>query len=278
MLAAIESMPCSGEAVPLPAELLGEPLPLPPAAEARARLEADGFVVLDAILSAALAEAVARRLEAMLAGEFDTGVLPDKVPVARTRRPRVEQFVNSGKGDRLIGAMVQDARLASWVAAVAGWDSAEALQDQVWAKPPGSGPIAMHRDVAYMGEGVVTLWIAFDDVEPTLGPLEYAQGSHKWAPPPYGGYAPALFGKKDYMCELQKAAAHCGETPHVIQVLVPRGGGSIHDGRTWHGSGVNRSKRHRRGMGIHFTAKGARPTPPTSLALRISAQLTSGEA
>jgi hypothetical protein len=43
------------------------------------------------------------------------------------------------------------------------------------------------------------------------------------------------------------------ETLAFAPVLVPRGGGSLHDGRTWHGSGPNRSAASpRRGVGIHF--------------------------
>merc|ERR1719476_228468 len=112
----------------------------------------------------------------MLSGDFDTGVQPDKMPSAQPRRrPRVEQFVNAWKGDRLFEAVVHSAGLAAWVADVAGWPGgAEVLQDQVWCKPPRSGPIAFHRDAAYMGEGVITMWIALDDLEPSLGPLEYA--------------------------------------------------------------------------------------------------------
>merc|ERR1712217_752144 len=121
-----------------------------------------------------------------------------------------------------------------------------------------------------MGDGVVTLWIALDDLEPSLGPLEYARVSHLWPPPPYEGYTPSLFGKKDWRCELDKAAAYCNETVELTMVLVPRGGGSIHSGATWHGSAVNTSGRVRRGLGIHFGPVGARPQPPTSLARKIA--------
>ncbi|CAK0863341.1 unnamed protein product [Prorocentrum cordatum] len=119
-------------------------------------------------------------------------------------------------------------------------------------------------------KGVFTAWLALDDLEPDLGPLEYACGSHLWPLPQSEGYRPALFGRKDYRTELEKAAAHAGQSICVTQVLVPQGGGSVHDGRTWHGSGVNRSGRPRRGLGVHFGPRGARPTPPTALARRIT--------
>eukprot|EP00928_Gymnodinium_smaydae_P042913 TRINITY_DN28858_c0_g1_i1.p1 TRINITY_DN28858_c0_g1~~TRINITY_DN28858_c0_g1_i1.p1 ORF type:complete len:360 (+),score=84.68 TRINITY_DN28858_c0_g1_i1:50-1129(+) len=246
-------------------------LEVPASALAAASFERDGFAVAEGVLPPPLCAALIERLDAMLAGTFDTGVSPDKVPSSvRTRKPRVEQFVNAWKGDALFDAVVHSSRLAAWVAELAHWpEGAEVLQDQIWSKPPGSGPIGFHRDTAYMGEGVVTAWLTLDDLEPNLGPLEYARGSHLWKPAAYDGYTPSLFGKKDYRVELDKAAAHNDAKPEIIQVLARRGGGSIHDGRTWHGSGVNRSKRPRRGLGIHFGRRGVCPQNKTTFARSI---------
>lgn len=252
--------------------------PLAPSSDAGARFAAEGYIVAESLLEADLCEQLVCRLDSMLAGVFDTGQSPDKVPQGvQTRKKRVEQFVNVWKGDRLFSSVVQSASLAQWVASVAGWaDGATVLQDQVWCKPPGSGPIGFHRDAAYMGEGVVTLWLSLDDLEPSMGPLEYAGGSHLWPAPPFDGYTPALFGKRDYRSELNKAACLAGAEPEITQVLVRRGGGSLHDGRTWHGSGVNlshagrRAGRPRRGLGIHFGPTGSLPSPPTATARAIA--------
>eukprot|EP00747_Dinoflagellata_sp_TGD_P184312 gnl/TRDRNA2_/TRDRNA2_39836_c0_seq1.p1 gnl/TRDRNA2_/TRDRNA2_39836_c0~~gnl/TRDRNA2_/TRDRNA2_39836_c0_seq1.p1 ORF type:complete len:296 (+),score=47.73 gnl/TRDRNA2_/TRDRNA2_39836_c0_seq1:100-987(+) len=247
---------------PCPELLIGAPA----SAEVHAAFRDEGFAIAGAVLPPKLCEALIDRLSAMLGGTFDTGSRPDKVPTAQPRRPRVEQFVNAWKGDRLFEAVVQSPVLAGWVANIAGWPGAEVLQDQVWCKPPRSGPNAFHRDSAYMGDGVVTLWITLDDLEPNLGPLEYARGSHRWPPNRKAGFAPSLFGKKDWRLQMDEAAALCGEQPQLVQVLVPRGGGSIHDGHTWHGSAVNTSARPRRGLGIHFGNSANRPVPPTALA------------
>lgn len=271
--AGAEEAPATPPCAPLLDEPPSPPLVRAPAsASARAAFAADGFAVVEELLPRQLCEALAARLEAMLAGVFDTGVSPDKVPSGKPagKRPRVEQFVNAWKGDRLVGSVVQGRALGEWVADLAGWDGgAEVLQDQIWCKPPRSGPIGFHRDAAYMGEGVVTVWITLDDLEPSLGPLEYARGSHAWPSPPYEGYTPSLFGRKDFRAELHKAAEYCQANLDLVQVLVPRGGGSIHTGGTWHGSGVNTSCRPRRGLGIHFGPRGARPEPPTSLARQM---------
>ena len=38
----------------------------------------------------------------------------------------------------------------------------------------------------------------------------------------------------------------------LFQVSVKAGGCGIHDGRLWHDSGQNKSKKPRRGLGIYF--------------------------
>lgn len=52
---------------------------------------------------------------------------------------------------------------------------ARLAQDQVWAKPPGAGPLVFHRDSTYFDfnpADVTTVWLALDDMVPELGPLE----------------------------------------------------------------------------------------------------------
>eukprot|EP00929_Paragymnodinium_shiwhaense_P050707 TRINITY_DN25540_c0_g1_i3.p1 TRINITY_DN25540_c0_g1~~TRINITY_DN25540_c0_g1_i3.p1 ORF type:complete len:311 (+),score=40.32 TRINITY_DN25540_c0_g1_i3:39-935(+) len=213
-------------------------LKFPPADVARETLAADGFVLGEGLLPHDLCAALNERLQAMLDGTFDTGEVPDKVPTTRqTKRPRVEQFVNAWKGDQLIGSVVQSPAIADWVASVVGWQSgAEVLQDQVFAKPPRAGPVAFHLDNAYMGDGVVTLWITLDDLESKLGPLTYARGSHRWPAPKYEGYQMSLFDKK-WRQDVDRAASQCEADVELIEVLLPRGGCSLHYGNTWHGSG-----------------------------------------
>lgn len=241
----------------------------------------DGFFIAKQVLPTTLCDALIARLDAMLAGCFDTGEVPDKVPrvehqeadvqtnsgkqQVRNNRVRVQQFVNAWKGDSLFNAVVHSQVLSDFVAQVAGWPcGAKVLQDQVWCKPPGSGHLAFHRDTAYMGMGVFTLWLALDDLTPDMGPLEYARGSHFW---PAAGTAeiPNLFAK-DRRYVLNAAAKKCRSKVDLVPVIVCKGGGSIHNGHTYHGSDANRSERMRRGLGIHYAAKNASPDAPTLFA------------
>ena len=93
-------------------------------------------------------------------------------------------MINIWKADRDFARVVLSPTLGRIVAALGGWaNGARVANDQVWAKPPGAAPLTFHRDSAYFDfvpSDVITVWIALDDMEPELGPLQYVHGSHEW--------------------------------------------------------------------------------------------------
>jgi len=122
---------------------------------------------------------------------------------------------------------------------------------------------------------VVTVWLALDHMEEELGPLQYVKGSHKWGDGRVG--TSQDFFQHDGGLDLLYSAARREQITNnnhnlnqeesvddekkqaetvlkfVSMAGLKAGGISIHDGRTWHGSGKNRSNcRPRRGLGIHY--------------------------
>eukprot|EP01063_Lacrimia_lanifica_P041269 TRINITY_DN9590_c0_g1_i1.p1 TRINITY_DN9590_c0_g1~~TRINITY_DN9590_c0_g1_i1.p1 ORF type:complete len:312 (+),score=95.14 TRINITY_DN9590_c0_g1_i1:120-1055(+) len=248
-----------------------------------ATYRADGFIKFEEGLPAGVVDVLNARLERVLRGEYDTGAPPDKTPKllkgerrgplgfsGNTQNVKVLQLINVHHGDKAFREVVTSPALGAAVAKLAGWESgARVAQDQVWAKPPGSAPLVFHRDSPYFffaPADVVTVWIALDDMEEELGPLEYVAGSHRWGDT-RNGAANVFFSRtRGAMDLVHSAAAAEGLAPEDLRVASMRGlaagGLSIHDGRTWHGSGANRSAtRPRRGVGIHFIPGCAKFTP-----------------
>ena len=224
----------------------------------------NGFIVLDQLLQPGVAEALNDRLERVLCEEYDTGVPPEKMPGLKLRDPwkpgkRTIQIVNIRHADKLYNSVITSPVLGQLVADVANWKGARLASDQVWCKPPQSGALSFHRDSAYFDfvpSDVVTIWIAFDEMVPEVGPLEHVEGSHLWGEGRVGS-ANQFFDNDRrrlmFDAALKEGFTNPEEELHIHQVNVPAGGGAIHNGKTWHGSDRNRStKQPRRGLGIHF--------------------------
>jgi len=180
---------------------------------------------------------------------------------------KVIQVINVHKADSLFRKLVCSEQLGKVVAQLAGWKSGARLaQDQIWAKPPASAPLAFHRDSPYFmfhPDDVVTVWLALDDMDEEVGPLQYVKGSHLWGEGRVG-VATQFFQSNGGISLLKSAADRhqaSVQAEHVsldnLEIVsmagLQMGALSIHNGRTWHGSGKNNSQtRPRRGLGLHF--------------------------
>ncbi len=120
----------------------------------------------------------------------------------------------------------------------------------------------MHQDSAYAVWAspslMCTVWIALDDVTAEGGTMEFARGSHLWG---QSGPTGAFHNPADYKADFRHAAEAAGvDSPEMVPVAVPAGGGSIHHGWLWHGSGPNRTADPRRSVVSHSLSSEARFT------------------
>jgi len=223
---------------------------------------ADGFVTVDSLIDAGLIDPLKERFERLFRGDFETGTAPDEVnwQEGRSDPGLARQICNGWKADRLIASVVLDARLGEAAAGLAGWPGARIVQDNVIWKPPGARSLGFHRDNAYLAwytpTEMLSCWIALDDTAAAGGTMELARGSHGWSTgaDPMGEF----HDPEDYRATVRAAAAAAGVELDIAAVEVAAGGGAFHHGWTWHGSGPNRSGRHRRSLVLHCASSEAR--------------------
>jgi len=231
------------------------------------QFQQDGFTTFPTVFCTETVHALNHELELVLRGTYDTNVAPDKHPkivkqplptaendyyyslgYSGNERSKVFQIINIHKSNKLFRELVLSPILGKLVAKLMQWEGARLAQDQIWAKPSGSKPLVYHRDSPYFmfdPDSVATVWIALDDMDEEKGPLTYVKGSHTWGNGRWGS-AQYFFmddgGESLLHSAAERAGIHIDDLEYVSMAGLMAGGLSIHDGRTWHGSGSNISQ------------------------------------
>ena len=218
------------------------------------RFDADGFIVVDQLISTDKIPALHRAFDHLFNGKFETGVKPDEVNWQNgISDPSLSrQICNGWKANRTIAGIVLDEALGRSIAALTGWTGVRIMIDNVIWKAPNTKSLSYHQDNAFLswfspGE-IFTCWIALDDTTASGGTIEFARGSNHWelGKPEGEFHAPV-----DYLKPMREAAARAGVEPDIRYVEVKAGGGSFHHGGTWHGSGANPGPNPRRSLVLH---------------------------
>lgn len=193
---------------------------------------------------------------------FDSASLtvPRKEVVSTSpARQNTIHLVNIWQSNHLFNTFVTSPVLGAAVVKLMGWENygCRIAQDQVWIKPPFSGPLSYHRDTPYIDfvpKEVCTVWMPLSTVTQDCGTLEYCAGSHLWSSTKRG--STNQFYNRHYKALLVTASQETGETADldssIYFVLPELGGCSFHNGNVWHGSNCNNSQGWRCGIGIHF--------------------------
>ena len=232
--------------------------------EQRMRFAEDGFLVIEKLISLEAARRAAERFEPLFGGNFPTGVQPDEWNwrAGRDAPDLTRQICNGWKSDPVIADIVLRESFGALCAQLMGWPGARLCQDNVIWKPPGARPLGFHQDDSYQDwitpPAMATCWLALDDTTVQGGTVEYVRGSHRWQLSPM---IAQFHAPEDPLLEMRQAAAREGVAPDVIAIEVAAGGGVIHHGRTWHGSGANRSGAPRRALVSHCISSEARFHP-----------------
>ena len=229
------------------------------------RYQRDGFLIVDRIIDDETVEILRQRMDALFAGHYASGLVPDEVNY-RPNQPdqmATRQLCNAWKADPRVAEVLLSPAIGKAIARLGGWPGARIAQDNILFKPPGGGkPLGLHQDSAYATWSDPadwhSCWIALDDTTAEGGTMELVPGSHRWG---RYGVIEQFHAPEDYKKDFRKAADAAGVTdPEFVPVVVKAGGGSFHSGWTWHGSGPNRTDHVRRTMVAHCMSSEARFT------------------
>lgn len=216
--------------------MLADPLPHMPAPPSSivARYRAEGYLLFPEVLDAATTA---------LAGEH--------VEWLQRRRPdlRPESLHHWLMWDDPFWLrLVSDARLLDLVEPLIGPDIALFASHYI-CKPGGDGlPVLWHQDGSYWPlepMEVITAWLAVDDSDTENGCMRVIPGSHR------GPRLPHHPHEKKAVLHTEIAVADVDES-RAMDVVLPRGGVSLHHPWLVHGSNPNHSSRRRCGLTIRY--------------------------
>jgi ectoine hydroxylase-related dioxygenase (phytanoyl-CoA dioxygenase family) len=135
-----------------------------------------------------------------------------------------------------------------------GSPSIRLYHDQALVKEPGpSAPSPWHQDQPYWPSaepGMISCWMALDDVTVERGCMQFIPGSHQWGefpPISFEGEGPEL---KDYVSEEQKAQWE----PQPVELEA--GSCTFHHGLTFHYTNANTTDHIRRALVAIFIPDG----------------------
>jgi hypothetical protein len=234
----------------------------------RSQFEADGFCLTPPVIPAGLIERVVPRMDAVIAGEYETGV----EPVSRRWSPgdppeKLCKIDQPHLCDRTIFELISHPTIGRRAAAITG-----ARRVQVWAvqlllKPPGGsalGNIGWHQDMQHWkgwwrGE-VFTAWVALGDITPECGPMSFVRGSHRWGL----NEAKSFFLDPDHEAQQEAIPRPGGAAWEESPALLSAGGVSFHHALIYHGSRPNCSDRPRRSFAVHLRTERSWPLDTAS--------------
>ena len=236
----------------------------PEIAAARAQFHRDGFCFTPPLISPDLIGQVIPRMEAVMCGEYETGVPPRPSWKRGDSETKIRKIDQVHLADRTLAALVCHPEIGRWAALLTGAQMIQVWAVQMLYKPPGgdvAGNIGWHQDRQYWrywqeGSELFTAWIAISDVDEASGPMRFVRGSHCW-----GLIGEGDFFGTDHSAQRDKIPIPAGQTWQEAPAILAPGAVSFHHNLTYHGSGPNVSAQPRRSFALHLRTEKSQPIP-----------------
>lgn len=223
---------------------------------AAAHYARDGFYLCPPVLPPELLARVRQRIDAVYAGEYETGIVPAGGAKINLEPPtKLVKIDNAHRSDRTILELVSHPAIGRWAAALTGASMVQVFAVQMLIKPPGGQGgtnVGWHQDQEYWEPALTgelfTAWVAISDVTAEAGPMRFVRGSHEWGLLKAGDF---FSDQLDALKTRIQAKSGGGAWTEVAAVLPP-GAMSFHHRLVVHGSGPNQSASPRVSFAIHL--------------------------
>jgi hypothetical protein len=241
------------------------PMPVLSTTTPAERYAADGFTIHpEPILPPEIVARAVAGMDAVRAGEYDTGVPPQPSPWKPGDDPRKLCKIEMPQvASRAIMELIRYPALGELAAAVTGASWVQVWWVQLLYKPPADPAmptnIGWHQDRHYWqvweeGSELFTAWVALSDVTPESGPMRFVRGSHRW-----GCLGGSDFYGQDHAAQRAALPVPEGAAWEEVAAILPPGGVSFHHNLTLHASGPNHSGAPRRSFALHMRTGRSRP-------------------
>ena len=164
------------------------------------------------------------------------------------------QMFNLWRHSAVARAFVFAERFARVAAELMGVEAVRLYHDQALFKEPGGGLTPWHQDQFYWPlatDHTITLWMPLVEVEPEMGPMRFASGSHRC-----GSLGDYPIGD-DSQREFERLVSERGFAVHQDGAFAV-GDASFHSGWTLHAAPGNRTNVLREVMTVIYFADGTR--------------------
>jgi phytanoyl-CoA hydroxylase len=212
----------------------------------------NGFVVITGVFSESECESAVDAIERAAAVRSRvTDPYFMRLDTENSFNTHYRQFANLHEQDADLKAFAHSEKLGA-LASTAAASNLRFLFSSMLEKRAFAGPLRAHHDLRQMpfeSEGMITAWIALDDVDARNGCLYYLPGTQQMGVARAKDSAMASFKESsiDYMSfysEYDKVE------PVFAEVTV--GTVLLHNGMTIHGSGANLSRSSRRAFSVSY--------------------------
>lgn len=224
--------------------------------EALLRFSRDGFCATPQLFTHEQIQRVIPRMDAVIAGEYETGVPPHAVHFSKDDEPdKIRKVDQPHLCDRAIHEFIASPAVGRWAAALTGARMVQIFAVQLLVKPTGGrtvGHVGWHQDKMYWPywhgtEGLLTAWVALSDVTENAGPIRFVPGSHRWGLCEGGDFFE--INHETHRRSIRVPSG--GEWREVTMTLHP-GEVSFHHCLTFHASGPNLESYPRRSFALHL--------------------------